>query len=213
MARKKASPLKKAYTKERQRIQRQSRSLMRRGIFVDNLLPPIPKIITEGSIRRLQRISREKIESTGLYVSESGDVFTGKYAVQASRRDRAELKKRVSRETFQRPEIAPQIGPSQEDISRQIIDNFFGDLLESMSDPGATVFRDWLDRMISTEGEKRVADMIKNAIENGYTMEYWQGYRENDFNAKIAEMKNYFPVSETEQEEFENSMEQTQTYN
>lgn len=213
MARKKASPLQKAYTKERQRIQRQSRSLMRRGIFVDNLLPSIPKRITEGSIRRLQRISREKIESTGLYVSESGDVFTGKYAVQASRRDRAELKKRVSRETFQSPEIAPQIGPSQEDISRQIIDNFFGDLLESMSDPGATVFRDWLGRMISTEGEKRVADMIKNALENGYTMEYWQGYRENDFNAKISEMKNYFPVSETEQEEFENSMEQTQSYN
>ena len=50
---KQLSDVKQAYRKERQRIQRQINRMTKRGYYVPELLPKIPKKITEASVRRL----------------------------------------------------------------------------------------------------------------------------------------------------------------
>lgn len=53
----KKSQLLKEYKKERNRIKRFIRNAEKRGyVFEPNLIPPIPKTITSGSIRRLSKI-------------------------------------------------------------------------------------------------------------------------------------------------------------
>ena len=53
----KKSQLLKEYNKERNRIKRFIRYAEKRGyVFEPNLIPPKPKTITSGSIRRLSKI-------------------------------------------------------------------------------------------------------------------------------------------------------------
>ena len=57
--------LKKEYMKERKRIQSYLSKQRKFGLeFSKNILPKIPKRITEGSIRRLQKITRNTLKSS-----------------------------------------------------------------------------------------------------------------------------------------------------
>ena len=67
----KKSQLLKEYNKERNRIKRFIRNAEKRGyVFEPNLLPPKPKTITSGSVRRLSKI-------------RSADLYNKAYAISA----------------------------------------------------------------------------------------------------------------------------------
>lgn len=64
------------YRKERKRIQSYVNKLKRKGyVFEDAILPPIPKRITAGSVRRLSAITPEKIRSkSSVVIPSTGEV-------------------------------------------------------------------------------------------------------------------------------------------
>ena len=71
--------LKKEYYKNRTRIQRFVRSAEKRGYtFEENVLPKIPKRITEGSVRRLEKITPDYLyrKSTYTYTPPTGNTVT-----------------------------------------------------------------------------------------------------------------------------------------
>lgn len=74
------NPYYKSYKRERSRIQRRVKALESRGyIFSGNILPPIPKTINAGSVRRLQKITLDKIYSKAEYTDvEYEEILTGK---------------------------------------------------------------------------------------------------------------------------------------
>ena len=55
----------KQYKKERTRIKRLSTYYQHKGyqFNLEDILPPVPKRITEGSVRRLQKITSERIKN------------------------------------------------------------------------------------------------------------------------------------------------------
>lgn len=66
----KKSQLLKEYNKERNRIKRFIRNAEKRGyVFESNLLPPKPKTITSGSIRRLSKIRPAQLYSKAYAIS------------------------------------------------------------------------------------------------------------------------------------------------
>lgn len=75
----------KSYYKERARIKRLITFYENRGFEFNNvkILPDIPKKITEGSVNRLKRITKETIQRKGIYTSkETGKTITGRTYVK-----------------------------------------------------------------------------------------------------------------------------------
>ena len=63
--------IKREYKKQRSRIQRFLSSARKRGyLFEDNVLPSIPKKITEGSIRRLKKLTPKTLYEKANYLAE-----------------------------------------------------------------------------------------------------------------------------------------------
>ena len=77
---KKVSKTVQEYRKQRKRIQSTISRLRKKGYFpAINILPDIPKKITQGSVRRLQRIDIEYIYKKSVYVDiETGELLEGK---------------------------------------------------------------------------------------------------------------------------------------
>lgn len=77
---KKVSKTVQEYWKQRKRIQSTFNRLRKKGYFpAINILPDIPKKITQGSVRRLQKIDIEYIYKKSVYVDiETGELLKGK---------------------------------------------------------------------------------------------------------------------------------------
>lgn len=83
--------IKEQYNKERRRIQRQIRSMEKRGYKFDkNMLPPRPKQIKSGSVRRLQKITAESLYRAAQYEIEPGRLVSGMVGRGAERRAAAQ---------------------------------------------------------------------------------------------------------------------------
>lgn len=91
----KLTPTQQAYRRERQRIQRQINRMTNRGYDVPDLLPKIPKKITEASVRRLKKITTEKLYKESRFIDvETGEILTSKegQALERSRRKKPKQK-------------------------------------------------------------------------------------------------------------------------
>lgn len=70
----------KAYKRERARISKQISSMRKRGYLVpDEVLPSVPKKITQGSVRRLKAITLKALYEQSEYIEQStGEIIEGK---------------------------------------------------------------------------------------------------------------------------------------
>ncbi len=77
---KKVSKTVQEYRKQRKRIQSTINRLRKEGYFpAINILPDIPKKITQGSVRRLQKIDIEYIYNKSVFLdTETGELLEGK---------------------------------------------------------------------------------------------------------------------------------------
>lgn len=76
MARKRMTDIESQYFRERTRIQRFLRNAKKRGyIFPDNILPNIPKKITEGSVRRLKGYTPKYLYSKSVGFFHNGAII------------------------------------------------------------------------------------------------------------------------------------------
>lgn len=92
----KKSQLLKEYNKERNRIKRFIRNAEKRGyVFEPNLLPPKPKTITSGSIRRLSKIRPAQLYNKAYAIS----AVTGQ-PITVEQRKR-EIRKEASRKAWE----------------------------------------------------------------------------------------------------------------
>lgn len=92
----KKSQLLKEYNKERNRIKRFIRNAEKRGyVFEPNLIPPKPKTITSGSIRRLSKIRPAQLYSKAYAIS----AVTGQPITVEQRR--REIREEASRKAWE----------------------------------------------------------------------------------------------------------------
>ena len=106
---KQLSDVKQAYRRERQRIQQQINRMTKRGYDVPKLLPKIPKKITEASVRRLKKLTTEKLYKESRFIDiETGEILTGKQGQLIENKQRAQRAAQTRRNKRKTSKIPPQ---------------------------------------------------------------------------------------------------------
>lgn len=162
------------YRKERKRVRDLIRRMKKRGfIDLDDVLPPIPKKITAGSVRRLQEITPRKLQEKARYVKPGGEIVSGRagrlYEIkQASKKAAATQKKKRQTEKAkeapapEQPESKEEktaspppgpSGPSEKDIIIKRIQDFIGNY-EDENPEGAREILDEFNRVVSEQNDK-----------------------------------------------------------
>ena len=122
---KRVSQVQKDYQRERRRILRRIADYKRQGLIVDLDVPDIPKRITQGSVRRLQKITLKKIRSkTKAPDLETGEVVSYEEYARRKRRNRRRKKALPPSEGEQTysSEVPPS-PPVDQNVSRETIDD------------------------------------------------------------------------------------------
>lgn len=148
----KKSQLLKEYNKERNRIKRFIRNAEKRGyVFEPNLLPPKPKTITSGSVRRLSKIRPAQLYNKAYAISAvTGQPIT----VEQRKREIREEASRKAWETRRRKK-------DQADYNRIKSDREWQEMFHS-----SKLVWDKVKGMIASVGvqQSQSADMLNNLL-------------------------------------------------
>lgn len=199
---KKTNKYKREYQKQRRRIQRSIRRLEKRGYVTQDILPKIPKNVTEASIRRLQKIDIKEIYKKSVKLDyETGEITPGTLARSKERSESAkkaaETRRRKWENKFKTPidRRGPIPGdyykfPSQTDI---IINNFRTDVIARFPESAGPILEDWLRQLQSQFNDDDIADMLQGAADAGLLIDYSVAYAKELLLAKISEFMDFLP--------------------
>lgn len=205
MAKRKLTPIQQQYRKERRRIQGAMKRLEKQGYVIpEDLLPSIPKKITQASINRLKKITSESIYKKSKYLDfETGEITPGIVARDKARSQRAKeaARSRAFKQEYTSPDVyidPPQYTkfPSGADI---IINNFRIDVIGRFPKSAGPILTRWLDILLSQTSKEDVANMLQTAASNGIIIDYKVAYNRDTLMAAIADFMNYLGNLELKQ--------------
>lgn len=201
MAKRKLTPIQQQYRKERRRIQNAMNRLEKQGyVLPEDLLPSIPKKITQASINRLKKITSESIYKKSKKLDfETGEITPGIVARDKERSQRA--KEAARRRAFKQEYASPQVYteppkyttfPSGADI---IINNFRSDVIGRFPESAGPILNRWLDGLLSQQDKEDVANMLETAAANGVVIDYKVAYNTEALMGAIADFMDYLDTT------------------
>lgn len=201
MAKRKLTPIQQQYRKERRRIQNAMNRLEKQGyVLPEDLLPSMPKKITQASINRLKKITSESIYKKSKKLDfETGEITPGIVARDKARSQRA--KEAARRRAFKQEYASPQVYteppkyttfPSGADI---IINNFRSDVIGRFPESAGPILNRWLDDLLAQQDKEDVANMLETAAANGVVIDYKVAYNTEALMGAIADFMNYLDTS------------------
>lgn len=201
MAKRKLTPIQQQYRKERRRIQNAMNRLEKQGyILPEDLLPSIPKKVTQASINRLKKITSESIYKKSKKLDfETGEITPGIVARDKARSQRA--KEAARRRAFKQEYVSPQVYteppqyttfPSGADI---IINNFRSDVIGRFPESAGPILNRWLDGLLAQQDKEDVANMLETAAANGVVIDYKVAYNTEALMGAIADFMDYFDTT------------------
>jgi hypothetical protein len=161
---KKVSKTVQEYRKQRKRIQSTISRLRKKGYFpAINILPDIPKKITQGSVRRLQKIDIEYIYKKSVYVDiETGELLEGK-------KPKSKRKKQTQNKTGQQKNKTGQQKERYADFTDMVIREYINQISRFPKKVAEIVLRK-LDEAIKKSGKDNVAYALQ--YKNEHLSEY-----------------------------------------
>lgn len=201
MAKRKLTPIQQQYRKERRRIQNAMNRLEKQGyVLPEDLLPSIPKKVTQASINRLKKITSESIYKKSKKLDfETGEITPGIVARDKARSQRA--KEAARRRAFKQVYVSPQVYteppqyttfPSGADI---IINNFRSDVIGRFPESAGPILNRWLDGLLAQQDKEDVANMLETAAANGVVIDYKVAYNTESLMGAIADFMNYLDTT------------------
>lgn len=194
---KKVSATVKAYRKERSRVLAIVRRYEKQGLYVDFVVPNIPKKITQASVRRLAKITPKKIQSQTYQLNEFGEVEASFYQFKKKQREKTKIK------PLDLYDEIPQ-------ESYMVIANFRG-YVNKFNEWARGIINLWLDNLLFKHTEEEVAAMIQRAGEYGELINYKVVYTEKLFNA-LASMMDFMNLGPLERETMIEALEYEENY-
>lgn len=194
---KKVSATVKAYRKERSRVLAIVRRYEKQGLYVDFVVPNIPKKITQASVRRLAKITPKKIQSQTYQLNEFGEVEASFYQFKKKQREKTKIK------PLDLYDEIPQ-------ESHMVIANFRG-YVNQFNEWARGIINLWLDNLLFKHTEEEVAAMIQRAGEYGELINYKVVYTEKLFNA-LASMMDFMNLGPLERETMIEALEYEENY-
>lgn len=201
MAKRKLTPIQQQYRKERRRIQNAMNRLDKQGyVLPEDLLPSIPKKVTQASINRLKKITSESIYKKSKKLDfETGETIPGIVARDKARSQRA--KEAARRRSFKQEYVSPQFYteppqyttfPSGADI---IISNFRSDVIGRFPESAGPILNRWLDGLLAQQDKEDVANMLETAAANGVVIDYKVAYNTEALMGAIADFMDYLETT------------------
>lgn len=219
------SPTKQAYSKQLKRIKQFIRRAEKRGyIFSENVIPPVPKRITPASVRRLQRITPEKLYKNAAYVSELtlGEIVPANVGLKLEKQKAQEKRKQtLLKKKLKKKKRLKQLGFTNEtssvllksDYSKTVVYNFLYTLEKFVNSDGYPVLKDFIDKAIQFNGMDKTAEMIVKVVENEGMIDGQIMYYTTLTNNYISRMLKYLPLDETTKIKLYDSLEDTENFN
>lgn len=201
MAKRKLTPIQQQYRKERRRIQNTMNRLEKQGyVLPEDLLPSIPKKVTQASINRLKKITSESIYKKSKKLDfETGEITPGIVARDKARSQRAKeaartrsIKKEYTEPTVYIEPPAYTTFPSGADI---IINNFRSDVIGRFPESAGPILNRWLDGLLSQQDKEDVANMLETAAANGVVIDYKVAYNTEALMGAIADFMDYLDTT------------------
>lgn len=201
MAKRKLTPIQQQYRKERRRIQNAMNRLEKQGyVLPEDLLPSIPKKVTQASINRLKKITSESIYKKSKKLDfETGEITPGIVARDKARSQRA--KEAARRRSFKQEYVSPRVYteppqyttfPSGADI---IINNFRSDVIGRFPESAGPILNRWLDGLLAQQDKEDVANMLETAAANGVVIDYKVAYNTEALMGAIADFMDYLDTT------------------
>lgn len=201
MAKRKLTPIQQQYRKERRRIQNAMNRLEKQGyVLPEDLLPSMPKKVTQASINRLKKITSESIYKKSKKLDfETGEITPGIVARDKARSQRA--KEAARRRAFKQEYVSPQVYteppqyttfPSGADI---IISNFRSDVIGRFPESAGPILNRWLDGLLAQQDKEDVANMLETAAANGVVIDYKVAYNTEALMGAIADFMDYLDTT------------------
>ena len=201
MAKRKLTPIQQQYRKERRRIQNAMNRLKKKGyVLPEDLLPSIPKKVTQASINRLKKITSESIYKKSKKLDfETGEIIPGIVARDKARSQRAKkaartrsIKKEYTEPTIYIEPPAYTTFPSGADI---IINNFRSDVIGRFPESAGPILNRWLDGLLAQQDKEDVANMLETAAANGVVIDYKVAYNTEALMGAIADFMDYLDTT------------------
>lgn len=215
MAMRKLTPIQRKYRKERRRIQNAINRLEKQGyVLPDDLLPSVPKKVTQASINRLKKITTEAIYKKSVRLDiETGEITPGIVARDKARSQRAKKAARsrafkqeyVSSEVYVEPPHSVSIQPDSLTANAQyatfpsgadiIINNFRTDVIGRFPESAGPILNRWLDGLLAQQDKEDVANMLETASANGVVIDYKVAYNTEALMGAIADFMDYLDTT------------------
>lgn len=202
----KQTPTERAYSKQVRRIKQFISRAEKRGFhFNENVLPKRPNRITQASVRKLAKLTPEKLYQKAEYAGSAtyGEVVSG---VKGARLERS-LRAKKAAETRKYRLLEPRQEPTNtqgflppENISEDesffenvVISQWFATLELFSNGEAYSLLRSWMNSTIKTEGKHNTAIMLQLGAENGHLLTWEIVYKNDNAVLYIGYMLDYLP--------------------
>lgn len=211
----KLTPTQQEYRRERQRIQQQINRMTKRGYDVPELLPKIPKKITEASVRRLKKLTAEKLYKESRFIDiETGEILTSKEGQALERSRRKKSKQKV--------QVLPPIPatPSEPDygmyvmFDKQILTVFTMEMTEifGRNEKLFNYITRWYNRALEKYGAEEMAEALEQAKNEGM-FPGWEAVSDSEILVgKLEAITNLMAINSESREELFEELEQLEDW-
>ena len=209
---KQLSDVKQAYRRERQRIQRQINRMTKRGYDVPELLPKIPKKITEASVRRLKKLTTEKLYKESRFIDfETGEILTSKEGRALERSRRKKPKQKV-----QAPPPTPVAPPEPDYVmfDKQTLTVFTMEMTEifGRNEKLFNYITRWYNMSLEKYGAEEMAEALEQAKAQGM-FPGWEAVSDGEILVgKLEAITNLMAINSESREELFEELEQLEDW-
>lgn len=203
--RRKQTPAERAYSKQVKRIKQFIRRAEKRGYqFSENVLPQRPERVTQASVRKLAKLTPDKLYKKAVYggLLSEGEIVPATVGLKLERSLRAkkatETRKYRLAEPAQEPTNTPGFVPPEnisEDVTffDAVVISGFKAHVRQFNEHASNLLLSWLDRILSTNDAHDVATMLNDGAEAGVIVTYQIVYSQDKLTQYMSEMLNYLP--------------------
>lgn len=208
----KLTPTQQEYRRERQRIQRQINRMTNRGYDVPELLPKIPKKITEASVRRLKKLTTEKLYKESRFIDvETGEILTSEEGQKLERSRRRKPKPKV-----QVPPPTPVAPPEPDYVmfDNQILTLFTMEMTEifGRNEKLFNYITRWYNRALEKYGAEEMAETLEQAKAQGM-FPGWEAVSDSEILVgKLEAITNLIAINSESREELFEELEQLEDW-
>lgn len=221
----KQAPTERAYSKQIRRIKQFISRAEKRGFyFNENVLPKRPNRITQASVRKLAKLTPDKLYEKAEYSGtlSYGEIVPSIVGLKLERSARAkkgaETKKYKLSHPTQEPTNTKGFIPPEnisEDTSffDAVVISGFKAHVRQFNEHASNLLLSWLDKILATNDVHDVATMLNDGAKAGLIVTYQIVYSQDKLTQYMSEMLDYLPeAGELFKAEMMDAMEEEEDY-